>query len=182
MTRRRRWRAGLGVCISLAICGCTSSSVSRGAPPLVPQGAPVRLVVLGADDAFGAGVSRTQRNRSTWPQLLFREHLPIRATLVDLASPGATAADVRDARVPRALGLQPTIAIVWVDGESRVLAATLRSLTSPGATVLAVATPDEIAATQEAASETGARLVTVARDASQQTVADAVSTTLGPVS
>ena len=120
------------VCITLAVGGCTSSAVSKGAPPLVPQGAPVRLVVLGADEAVGAGVGRAERNRSTWPQLLFREHLPVRATLVDLASPGATTVDVRDAQVPRALGLQPTIAIVWVDEQGAVLTAALRSLTSAG--------------------------------------------------
>jgi hypothetical protein len=170
------------VCITVAVCGCTSSSVSKGAPPPVPQGAPVRLVVLGDDEALGAGVGRAERNRSTWPQLLFREHLPVRASLVDLASPGATAVDVRDDQVPRALGLQPTIAVVWVDGESAVLTAALGSLKTAGATVLAVATPDQAAATQEAASEAGARVVPVPTDASQQAIADAVGATLGPVS
>jgi hypothetical protein len=142
----------------------------------------VRLVVLGGDEALGAGVSRTERNRSTWPQLLFREHLPVRATLVDLASPGASAVDVRDAQIPRALDLQPTIAIVWVDDQGAALTAVLRSLSSAGATVLAVATPDFVEATQQASSETGARLVSVPSDASEQAIADAAAATLGPVS
>ena len=181
MTRRARWLVVLGLCITLTVCGCTSSSVSKGAPPPTPQGAPVRLVVLGGDSAFGAGVSRTERNRSTWPQLLFREHLPVRATLVDLATPGATPIDVRDAQVPRALALQPTIAIVWVDTQGTALTAALEALTKAGATVLVLATPEETAASQPTASATGTRLVTIPNDASQQAIADAVSLTLGPV-
>ena len=181
MTRRARWPVMLGLCITLTVSGCTSSSVSNGAPPPTPQGAPVRLVVLGGDNAFGAGVSRTERNRSTWPQLLFREHLPVRATLVDLATPGATPIDVRDAQVPRALALQPTIAIVWVDTQDTALTAAVQALTTAGATVLVIATPDETAAAQPTTSVTGTRLVTIPNDASQQAIADAVSVTLGPV-
>jgi hypothetical protein len=168
--------------MTLAMCGCSSSSVSKGAPPLVPQGAPVRLVVLGADQALGSGVGRSERNRSTWPQLLFREHLPVRATLVNLASADATSADVRDAQVPRALGLQPTIAIVWVDGQDAAFTTALQSLASAGATVLAVSAPDQVVATQQAAGATGARVVSVASDASQQAIADAMSAALGPIS
>lgn len=175
--------AAVGVCVVLVASGCTSSSVPHGAPPPTPQGPPVRLVVLGADDALGggAGVGRAQRNRSTWPQLLFRQHLPVRATLVDLATPGASEGDVRDGQLPRALGLQPTIAIVWVTTSGAALREVLRSLTSAGITVLAIATPDQVAATQQAASGTGTRTVTVSDGESQQAIADAVSATLGPV-
>jgi hypothetical protein len=168
--------------VAMGLAACSSSSVSEGAPPPVALGPPVNLVVLGGDDAFSITLDRGERTRDGWPQLLYRQHLPARATLVDLAAPQATAEDVRDAQVLRALAIHATIAVVWVDGDQAALATALQTLAHSGVTVLAVATPSSARAVQGAATASGARFVSVPDGASQQAVADAVAGVLGPVS
>ncbi len=73
-----------------------------------PAGKPLHYVALGGDDAYGA----RQRLDGSWPQLLFREHLPADATLVNLASPRHGTAEIRDDELPVALRLRPDIVTI----------------------------------------------------------------------
>ena len=100
------------------LAACSSGSVRRGAPAPAVEGPPVRMVVLGSSEAYGADLPRDTRNRLSFGQLVFRNALPVRATYVNIASPDATAADVLSHQVPIAVSLHPTIAIVWVTGDA----------------------------------------------------------------
>ena len=112
---RRSLPLGAGL---VFLAACSSGSVRRGAPAPAVSGPPVRMVVLGSSEAYGADLPRDTRNRLSFGQLVFRNALLVRATYVNIASPDATAADVLSHQVPIAVSLHPTIAIVWVTGDA----------------------------------------------------------------
>ena len=99
------------VLVALAL-GC-AAGCSGSPPAVIPPvtGSPDRLVVLGADSAFGADLRRTDRLRDSWPQLVLGA-LPPGSSMVNLAAPGATLTDFARRQVAEASTLQPTIAIV----------------------------------------------------------------------
>jgi hypothetical protein len=188
---------------AVTLIACSPASVSENAPPTTLPGAPVTLVVLGSDEAFGAGLPRDARQRSSWAQLLFHDHLPARATLVDLASQGATAADVLRQQIPNTLSLHPTIAVLWITGDrrsgtpadayQRALTSCLTALRDAAVEhVVVVAGPggsdDYAVATRTAATDTGAALVDATMLASPLDIsghaktAELITAALGPIS
>jgi hypothetical protein len=98
-----------------ALVACTDSPSVTGPPPATE--APVQLVVLGGDDAFGSALPREQRLRQSWPQLVLGQ-LPPGSSMVDFASAGATFDDIRDRQVALAGSVPPQLAIVSFDSLS----------------------------------------------------------------
>ncbi len=80
--RRARWKPhAVSTIAALAfIAGCSGGTPEP--PAHVAVGKPVHYVALGGDDVVGS----RRRLTTSWPQLLFREHLEVNATLVNLAS------------------------------------------------------------------------------------------------
>jgi hypothetical protein len=194
--------APLIIVMVLAAAACSPSNVSRGAPPTTQAQSAINLVVLGSDEAFGAGLSRDDRNRGSWPQILFHDSFPARATLVDLATAGATADDVVRRQVPNALQLAPTIAVVWTTGDADIgspvagysdgLARALTALRAAGTSRVLVAAgpsghPDYDIATRQVAEATGATYVDLSSLdapldlAGHQAAARLIAQALGPL-
>jgi hypothetical protein len=192
----------LSIVVLLALGACSPSNVSRGAPPTTAVQPAISLAVLGSDEAFGAGLSRDDRNRVSWPQILFHDHLPARATLVDLAAAGATANDVLRRQLPNALQLAPTIVVVWISGDALVdapltnyrngLASVLTALHAAGVARVLVAAgpsghPDYDDVTRNVAETSGSTFVDLASldaplgRAGHQAAADLIAQALGPV-
>ena len=97
----------VAIVVALVAMGC-----SDGGPPGAPTRAvvakPVRYVALGGDDVYGGRRSLT----TSWPQVLFRNHLAVSATLVNLASPRQASAEIRRDQVPTAVRLRPDVVTI----------------------------------------------------------------------
>ncbi len=110
MNRVRRVRRSVGVAatvLALVAVGCSGGG-GNDARARPATGKPLRYVALGGDDAYGG-----RRSVATaWPQLLFRDHLAVNATLVNLASPRHGAAEIHRDQVPTAVRLRPDIATI----------------------------------------------------------------------
>ncbi len=94
----------------LALASCTSSTgpdVVAG----VEEGPPASLVVIGGAEADGDGLRDSLRD--LWARRVFDE-LPSSTVYVNLATPGATAADALRTQVPEATALDPTTVLVWL--------------------------------------------------------------------
>ncbi|HWH34520.1 MAG TPA: SGNH/GDSL hydrolase family protein [Acidimicrobiales bacterium] len=139
--------------LALVAAACASGgepALGPTIPPADDAGPPVVFVALGGDETLGQGLD--DQLRQSWPQVLLRDGLPRRAVHVNLASPGATAAQARAAQVPAALEVDPTLATVWLGGgDARVgtspaayrrgLDAVVAPLAEAGARVLVVLGP-----------------------------------------
>lgn len=112
---RWRWSAtalmfALLACLALAACGAAtptqhpSSDAGRDAPGL-------RLVVMGASDAYGVGTY--DLDRQNWPARL-ADDLPQPVHLVNLGIPGATMAQGRQEELPIALAQHPQVVVLWL--------------------------------------------------------------------
>lgn len=141
----------LGLCLSLAACGITSTQQS--AAHTAGAAAPGRtLVVMGASDAYGIG--SYDPDRQNWPTQLAAD-LPQPVHLVNLGIPGATLAQAQQEELPIALAQRPQILVMWlavndiIDGvplttysaELRSTLATLKA-ESPGTRVFVGNVPD----------------------------------------
>jgi hypothetical protein len=93
--------------LAIAVVGCGGGGPA-GAPARAVVGKPVHYVALGGDDVYGGRRSLT----TAWPQLLFRKHLPVNATLVNLASPRHGGAEILRDQVPTAIRLHPDIVTI----------------------------------------------------------------------
>lgn len=196
------------VLAAVLLAGC-SSGTSDGPGAAVPTTKAagtgrVALVTLGSTDTNGG--RREQPLVQTWPQLLYRESFPLRATLVNLARNRSRVTDALQQQVPDALALKPTVAVVWF-GTSDAFAGTdpvayrrdltevVDRLTGGGARVVVVlgAAPpgtdidvarydDESAAVAAAADvDTVDLRDTPVTPESQMKVADAIAQVLGPI-
>jgi hypothetical protein len=99
--------------LSAVLAGCGSESPRADNAVPVPASAAERLVlaVLGGDETDdppgGGSVTRE------WDQLVFAG-LPTSSVLVDLADRRPTARTVARDQLPRAVGVHPTVATVWL--------------------------------------------------------------------
>jgi len=94
------------IVLALAAAGCSGGPPA--APVRVATGTPVHYVALGGDDVFGGRRSLA----SSWPQLLFRNHLPVNATFVNLASPRHGGVEIRRDQLATALRLHPDVVTI----------------------------------------------------------------------
>jgi lysophospholipase L1-like esterase len=70
-------------------------------------------VAVGASEAVGQGADRPLLE--AWPQVLYRETLPLDTVFVSLAVSGSTVADATREQLPQALELQPSLVTVWLN-------------------------------------------------------------------
>jgi GDSL-like Lipase/Acylhydrolase family len=163
------WLVMAGLLTLLA--GCSSSS-----GPDVPAGAngpPVTFVVVGGDEALA--LVRRDQVPGSWPQLVFREALPLEATYVNLARGGFSLVGATDALGASFAELRPDVIAVWAGaadaasgrpvGEFRAALDGLVTLATrkPGSTVLLATLPagpsDYNDAIREVADRRSLRLV-----------------------
>lgn len=108
-----RWIVSAAV---LLVAGC-----SYGQPRTIESSATttptprVALVTLGSDAT--AGVDVDDRLQDLWSQQLFATDLPAQTVYANLATSGATVADVLRDQVPPTLDLAPTVVTLWVTGD-----------------------------------------------------------------
>jgi hypothetical protein len=188
----------------LIVSACTSTSVQHGAPPPQSSGPTVAFVTIGGDETFGTDLPRDTRFRDSWPQLVYRNSLPARATFTNLGTPGATSTSALAAQLPVAVQLRPTIVVVWLAGDAAAgiaaptyeatLARMLEALRASSVErVIVVAGPDTDggalydAATRSAAMSANATVVDLTAlagplgPATNHTAADAIAAALGPI-
>jgi GDSL-like Lipase/Acylhydrolase family len=109
MNRLRRPRvAVVGITIALAVVAVACSGGPPAAPTRAAVGKPVHYVALGGDDVYGG----RRRLTASWTQALFRDHLPVNATFVNLASPHNGSDEIRRDQVPTAIRLRPDIVTI----------------------------------------------------------------------
>jgi GDSL-like Lipase/Acylhydrolase family len=106
MRRLGRISAAITVAFATVAVGCSGGP--PGAPKRVAVGKPVHYVALGGDDVYGGRRSLA----TSWPQRLFRDHLALNATLVNLASPHHGGAEIRQDEVPTAVRLHPDVVTI----------------------------------------------------------------------
>jgi hypothetical protein len=195
-------RAALLALVFLA--ACTRGSTQTGAPPPQSSGPPVAYVTIGGDETFGSALPRDTRFRDSWPQLLYRNSLPARASFTNLGTPGAISTSAVAAQLPIAVQLHPTIIVVWLAGDAAAgipastyeanLARILEALrTANVERVIVVAGPDTDGgaayddATRSAAMSANATVVDLTTlaaplgTAPNRTAADAIAAAIGPI-
>jgi hypothetical protein len=99
-----------------AACGPAAPQASSTIPP---PAAPVDrevFAVLGGDET--ADTPGTNRLTRAWPQLVYAT-MPPSSVLVDLSDRQATARLVIREQLPKAQGLRPTVATVWLGAADR---------------------------------------------------------------
>jgi GDSL-like Lipase/Acylhydrolase family len=188
----------------LIISACTHGSSQPSVPLPQSSGPPVAFVAIGGDETFGTALPRETRFRDSWPQLVYRNSLPARATFTNLATPGATSQSALATQLPIALQLHPTIIVVWLAGDAAAgipsstyetnLAAMLQALRANGVErVIVVAGPETDGgagyddATRSAARSANAAVVDLTAlaaplgSATNHTAADAIAAVIGPI-
>jgi hypothetical protein len=102
----KRW---LGVLALLGLVGCSSSNGSTAA---APTNAPsVTFVVVGGDEALA--LVRRDQLVGSWPQLVFRDALPLEAAYVNLSQLGFSVVGAAAALESSFTELQPDVVAVW---------------------------------------------------------------------
>jgi lysophospholipase L1-like esterase len=195
-------RAALIVLVLLA--ACTRGSTQAGAPLPQSAGPPIAFITIGGDETFGTALPRDTRFGDSWPQLVYRNSLPARATFTNLGTPGATSTSAVAVQLPIALQLQPTLVVVWLAGDAPAgipaatyeanLARILQSLrTANVERIIVVAGPDTDGgaayndATRSAAQSANATVVDLTalagppRTATNHAAADAIAAAIGPI-
>lgn len=99
----------VGGVVAAALAGCSHRPATLPRTRAEPA---LGYVALGGAEVVGDGTGDALRD--AWPQVLFRTSLPRSATLVNLASAGATAQDVLDRQVPPAVDLRPSLVTISV--------------------------------------------------------------------
>ncbi len=97
------------VAVLLALVGCSSSGGSTVAAP--PDVAPVTFVVVGGDDVLG--LVRRDQLVGSWPQLVFRDALPVQAAYVNLGQSGFSVIGAAAVLEPSFAELQPDVVAIW---------------------------------------------------------------------
>jgi hypothetical protein len=105
---RGRWWLAVPVLLAL-LAGCSSSSGSG--VPATASGAPVTFVVVGGDEALA--LVRRDQVPGSWPQLVFRDALPLEATYVNLSRSGFSVVGATAALDASFAELQPDVVAVW---------------------------------------------------------------------
>lgn len=165
---------------------------------------PIAFVAIGGDETFRTALPRDTRFRNSWPQLVYRNSLPARATLTNLGTPGADSTSAVETQPPIALQLQPTIVVVWLSGDAAAgippatheanLARILQSLrTANVERIIVVTAPDTDGgrafddATRSAAQSANATVVDLSAlagpsgTATNHAAADAIAAAIGPI-
>jgi hypothetical protein len=104
-----RGRCWIGVVALLAVVSCSSSTGST--PAGTVNAPPVTFVVVGGDEAL-ALVTRDQLVGS-WPQIVFRDALPVEAAYVNLSQPGFSVVGAAAGLESSFAELQPDVVAVW---------------------------------------------------------------------
>jgi hypothetical protein len=192
------------VIVLVLLAACTRGSTQAGAPPPQSAGPQIAFVTIGGDETFGTALPRETRFRDSWPQLIYRNSLPARATFTNLGTPGATSTSAVAVQLPIALQLQPTIVVVWLAGDASAgipaatyeanLARILQSLrTADVERIIVVAGPgtdggaafdDATRSAAQSANATVVDLTTLAGPpgmASNHAAADAIAAAIGPI-
>ena len=162
--------------------GPSDSTGSSSTLPLPPptSGRPV-YVALGGSEALGFELGDPLRD--AWPQQVYREAFDTTTTFVNLASPDATVAAVRDVQVPAALALGPTTVTVWA-GEADVRAGTdpaeVADATAAAVRALRDGGVDEVIVVTTTAGA-GAALAEVIHDAAAAAGATGVALSIEPI-
>jgi hypothetical protein len=108
---RGRW--WITVTLLLAtLAGCSSSGDSSG--PTTTGRPPLMFGVVGGDEALA--LARRDQVAGSWPQLVFRDALPLEATYVNLSRSGFSVVGAAAALEASFAELQPDVVAVWVGG------------------------------------------------------------------
>lgn len=106
---------GLLGCAAVNASSLPAMSTSTPKPPvaaaqIAPLARPLRLVALGASDVVGVGAANPATDG--WAPVLARL-LPGRVSLMRLGISGATAGQIRQTLLPKALAARPDVAVVF---------------------------------------------------------------------
>ena len=111
--RRVRLVAALLPVTLFALAGCSHSTAARGASgPSTTAARPQLLVTIGADATIGDGLSEYLRD--SWPQLLFREALPVSTVFINAGDEAATVRGA-GAQVELAVEQRASVVAIWLD-------------------------------------------------------------------
>jgi len=114
--------------LTLMVAGCSHSTADRGVPASPTTAArPATLVVIGADAAFGVGLSNSLRD--SWPQMLYLEAFPVSAVLVNGAVERATVRSAASSQARLAIDQHATVAAIWLDAPDSPCTATTTAST-----------------------------------------------------
>ena len=93
---------------------CSQGGQPRAeAPPLAAPVGPFVYAAVGASETLGAGTRNPRRE--AWPQLFYRQSLPVSATFYDFGIPSESTAAAIDQELPEALSVRPDLVTVWLN-------------------------------------------------------------------
>jgi hypothetical protein len=116
--RAQRGRLAAGVVLLVLVAAACSGGRKVLGPPVTAAGPRSVYVAIGGDESLGGRTRDSLQN--SWPQVFYRQSLPINAVFVNAAAYDATVEDELAVQLPIAQDQKPTLVTVIVGAQEEL--------------------------------------------------------------